>query len=464
MVQKKLLPKTTVISGLAATPPKIIYSPTVGVHFQGESEYRYFRLFQNQLAVEFASGFETTLWNQLVLQATDSRPIFQLTVATGALRQASQMPWSKQREGEISHRQYALQQYGLALKGIQQTLSQNRDSLRTALISSLLIFCFEIMLGDTERAVRNIQSALEVVHKLLSDANNASPYFQQNHISMGIEEEIINAFMRLDRPAVALLGRVDDSSAPVSNRRFGSTFHSKSYTIPWKFTSVAEARKSVESIRYRVLPKFTPGTELRRSFTPPENTPGRVVMLLNSFSVAATYDHCDELLAEIDAWFRAFDGLYRRAKSPAAKGSTLAAETLYAQALALSILLRGFGVSPVDSPNYDASKPARLNFHLMNRTAATFAHPSFQAAHNILSIGRKLVRDPAFVKGFVFDAGIVPSLWIIVMLCPDREFKMEATQILRSMEGRVECVWDSATVAETGEQALALVDEMGNLE
>jgi hypothetical protein len=54
-------------------------------------------------------------------------------------------------------------------------------------------------------------------------------------------------------------------------------------------------------------------------------------------------------------------------------------------------------------------------------------------------------------------------LWIIVMLCPDRELKMEATQILRSMDGRVECVWNSTVVAQTGEQALALVDEMSEL-
>lgn len=462
LFNKKLLPKSTLSSGLAPAPAKIALSPTPGIRFQQEREYRYFRLFQDKLALEFSSGFETTLWNQLVLQAADSRPIFQLTVATGALRQASLMPQAKELDGKVSHRQHALQQYSLALKGVQKMLSQDKDSLRTALISSLLIFCFENMLGDTERAVRNIQSALGVIHKILCDANNASPYFQQNHVSIGIEEEIIHAFMRLDRPAVALLGRIDKNSAPVTNRRFGSTFYSKSYTISSKFTSIAEARKIVESIRYRVLPKYTPGIELRRSFTPPESTPGPVAFLLKSFSTAATYDNCDELLAEIEAWHRAFEGLYAYAMTPAGADRYIAAETLYAQALALSLLLRGFGTSPSESPKYDPSKSPRPNFYLLQRTSTTFAHPSFQAAQKILSIARKLVKHPAFVKGFVFDAGIIPSLWIIVMLCPDREFKMEATQILRSMDGRVECVWDSATVAETGEKALALVEEMGN--
>lgn len=464
LFKKTLLPKSALTTGLAPAPPKIPWLPTHGIRFQQESEYRYFRLFQDQLVVEFASGFETTLWNQLVLQATTSRPIFQLTVAAGALRQVRLTPTSKDFDETVSHRQYALQQYGLALKGVQKMLSQGQDSLRTALISSLLIFCFENMLGDTQRAVRNIQSALEVIHKLFTDTNNASPHFQRNHVTMGIEEEIISAFMRLDRPAVALLGRIDNNSAPVANRRFGSTFTSYTNTIPAKFTTIMDARKCIERVRYRVMPKYAPGTELRKSFTPPENTPEPVAALLKSFSMAATYDHCDELLAEIVAWHEAFEGLYAYSMTPAGADSYIAAVTLVAQAHALSILLRGFSTSPSESPKYDPSKPSRPNFHLLQRTPTTLDHPSFQAAQKILSIGRKLVQHPKFVKGFVFDAGIIPSLWIIVMLCPDQELKMEATHILRSMDGRVECVWNSTTVAETGEQVLALAEEMGNID
>jgi len=158
---------------------------------------------------------------------------------------------------------------------------------------------------------------------------------------------------------------------------------------------------------------------------------------------------------------RGLEDLYAYAKTPAGTASYVAAGSLYAQALALSILLQGFSSSAAESPKYDPSKPSRPNFHLLQRTPTTFDHPSFQAAQEILSIGKKLVAHPKFVKGFVFDAGIIPSLWIIVMLCPDRELKTEATQILRNMDGRVECVWNSAVVAQTGEQALALVDEMG---
>src|SRR5580658_9952434 len=109
--------------------------------------------------------------------------------ATAALRQASQFPWPHEPNRMVSHRQYALNQYGVALRGVQKMLSRGQDSLRTALISSLLIFCFENMLGDTERAVRNIQSALDVIHEHLEHQTKNSTHFQPNHLSISIEEE-----------------------------------------------------------------------------------------------------------------------------------------------------------------------------------------------------------------------------------------------------------------------------------
>ena len=455
-------------TGLAPAALKIVWSPISGTRFREEREYWYFRLFQDELAFELSSGFESTLWSRLVLQAADSQPIFQLTVATAALRQAARMPLPHELDMAVSHRQYALLQYGVALKGLQKVVLGGQNSLRIALISSLLIFCFENMLSDRERAVRNIQSALDVIHEQLAHQNKNSTHLQLNQLSIPIEEEILSAFMRLDRPAVALLGRIDNASAPLTNRRFGSTFQSSTYTIPSKFTSITEARKALEHIRYRILPKNPPDTKLRTSFTPPEDTPHPVAHLLKSFSVAATYDDCDELIAQLEEWHRAFEKLFEFAKSKAGEEIYMTAETMHIQALSLGILLRGFSPygtnfdHPLRTSSYNQGlgppHECRMNFHLLQRTPSSFSLPSFIAAQKILSHSHNLVRHPKFTKSFVFDAGIIPSLWIIIMLCPDRELKQEATAILRSMDGRVECVWDSRTVAETGEKALAMME------
>ena len=414
------------------------------------------------MALELSCGFENDLWSRLVLQATDSVPIFQLTVATAALRQDAQSPWPFELKRTLSHRQYAMQQYGFALRGVRKSLTLGKESLRTALISSLLIFCFENMLGDTAGAVRNVQSALNVVHENLEHQRTQFSNFQPSHLSVPIEEEILNAFMRLDRPAVALLGRLDNASTPVSNRRFGSTFRDFTYTISSKFSTITAARKSLEHIRYRILPKQKPDTDLRTSFTAPKDMPGPVAHLLKSFAVAATYNNTDELLDQLRQWHRAFDDLLQYAESKSGEGLFVPAEILHIQATTFEILLRGFDMSddyPQSGlPSEEVFHPTR-NFRVMESTASSFTHPSFAAARKILKLSRNLVKHPRFTKNFVFDAGVIPCLWIIIMMCPDRDMKQQATQILRSMEGRIECVWDSRTVADTGEKALAMMEE-----
>lgn len=317
--QKKLLPK-----GDLST--HALWSPTSGSRIQNERDHRYFKSFEHDLAPELPSGFKSNLWSQLVLQAAESEPIFRLTVATAALREAVYNPWPSELENIASHRQYALTQYSAALKSVRKSLSEGKDFLRTALISSLLIFCFENMLGDTERAVRNVQSALHIIHEQFEKQRKASSGFQPPNFSLPVEEEIVSAFMRLDRPAVALLGRIDNAAAPVANRRFGATFQNIIVVIPEKFTTITEARSYLERIRYRIQPKQKVDIDLRTSFTVPNAATSTVDYMLKSFAVAATYDYCEELLAELEAWHLAFSDLYRRACSEDGESTFVPAE------------------------------------------------------------------------------------------------------------------------------------------
>ena len=80
---------------------------------------------------------------------------------------------------------------------------------------------------------------------------------------------------------------------------------------------------------------------------------------------------------------------------------------------------------------------------------------SYICANTIVALSRRLVEHPNFVKGFVFDIGIIPALVIILMLCPDRWLKRETNSILRDMIPRREGVWDSRIVAQAGERILA---------
>lgn len=71
---------------------------------------------------------------------------------------------------------------------------------------------------------------------------------------------------------------------------------------------------------------------------------------------------------------------------------------------------------------------------------------------------------PGFLKGFVFDAGVIPPLLKIVLLCPDRALKYEAIDVLRSIAPRREGMWDSMVCADAGEKCIAMEDTTQELD
>jgi hypothetical protein len=49
---------------------------------------------------------------------------------------------------------------------------------------------------------------------------------------------------------------------------------------------------------------------------------------------------------------------------------------------------------------------------------------------------------------------LIPALVLILMLCPDRGLKWEASEVVKSMVPRKEGVWDSRVVAEAADRLL----------
>jgi hypothetical protein len=84
----------------------------------------------------------------------------------------------------------------------------------------------------------------------------------------------------------------------------------------------------------------------------------------------------------------------------------------------------------------------------------------FPMVHAILDFSRRLVAHPKFSKGFVFDMGIISSLSLVVMLCPDRRLRKEAVEVFKAMRPRREGVWDSRICAEAGDKSI-VEEEMG---
>lgn len=72
-------------------------------------------------------------------------------------------------------------------------------------------------------------------------------------------------------------------------------------------------------------------------------------------------------------------------------------------------------------------------------------------ACEIVDLSRRIVTDSSFRKTFVFECGILPALFITVMLCPERNIREEIVQVLKLAEGRIEVTWNAVEVVRIAE-------------
>jgi hypothetical protein len=425
-----------------------------GVVFQDQKEYQYFCHFRDVTAVEFSTGFEPALWNALVLQACDNPSIRRLTVATAALSLAIKGPHSTARDSEKdAHHQHALQQYGEALKGIREMVAMGQDSMRIALISALLIFCFESLHGDLGRAIVHVQSGIDMIVKRISNTPRQYYFSRVKSVGMSssgaIDDDLLTAFMRLDRPSLTLLSKRKDDPPLLTTRIFTLLFAEEHLEIPRGFATTAEARVYLEDLKWRVLTTTQPPDTVKAFWEEDLDDTrmpdlGSVPLELKQwYEGSGVLNSTSNLGLEFAHWHDAFSPLLNYAMSPAGDSMFIGAVTLHVQALAADLLVSGSSsASAASSSRSGASGPSAGN---MNR---------FPTVHAIISFCRRLVAHPRFLKGFVFDIGIIPSLVNVIMVCPDRSAKLEAIDVLKSMEPRREGVWDSTAVARAGEMAL----------
>lgn len=419
----------------------------IALPFQDSLEYQYFCIFKDQTASELSGGFESTLWNDLIIQACDNTSIRELTTAIAALSVAGRQR-TKARHDVNTHLQYALMQYGKALKRIQLMVATSQDTMQITLITALLIFVFESLHGDTDRAVTPVRSALELILRRLSShprqnrISRVSPHRTQQS-PVPIDEDLLSAFMRLDGPALSLIRKKDQIVAYPIHRIFSMTYHTKDLYMPSCFASISEARLYLEDIKWRISPDPDSHTSQYSSRQP---TPLDDIDLLGSdlcnsmptdFGFAgetlqnwcrATAKSSVPIKAQFKQWEAAFEPILEHSTSTAGAATFIPVTTLYIQALQDRLI-----------PAEDAALPEQ---------------DQMQTIRKIISLSRRLVDHPDFSRGFVFDHGIIPTLVVILTLCSDRALKWEACDVVQSMIPRREGVWDSRTIAQSAEKML----------
>ncbi|KAH6711818.1 hypothetical protein BKA61DRAFT_578248 [Leptodontidium sp. MPI-SDFR-AT-0119] len=496
-------PSPAQVIAFSPPPPPNQFPPSLppGVTFRDDRCYQYFCHFRDVTSFQLSSGFDPSLWRSLVLQACDTFPIQTLVVATAAL--SIFVNGAPHQTSEV-HLEYALQKYGEALKGIREMVAAGQDSTRIALISALLIFCFESLHGDLGRAMTHIQSAIDMIMKQLSSLPQPH-YFsrvggtgQQSNAT--VDDELLAAFMRLDRPSLALMSRQKGYPPLPANRIFTMLFSAEQLDIPGSFATISEARSYLEDIQWRILSNnHAPDTisalwddsEVQSVFPDIESVPWQLQQWFQATDIVGTSSYLSYRLGQ---WHDAFQPMLNYATSPAGDSMFVAASILHVQAMVTDLTITGF---PSHSPSHartDSFSSTRSSSMSERQSSFSMAGPSaltvpdasffqrrsssgrsspalnaenltpFPTVHAILNFCRRLMFHPGFLRGFVFDAGVIPPLLKIVLLCPERMLRREAIEVLKSMAPRREGMWDSRVCAEAGEKCMAMEDSTQGLD
>jgi len=145
-----------------------------------EVENRYFAVFYNDLAKGFGGAYYSSIWQRLIPQMGEVEPFIRhATVALGALTKSSVPMIQNQKPLRGSplqdpHHMFAMKAYCKALKGIRESMSQNRGDIRSALLASLLAFCFESMQGHETAAFSHAVGGVTLFQNWQKEHSNSN--------------------------------------------------------------------------------------------------------------------------------------------------------------------------------------------------------------------------------------------------------------------------------------------------
>ncbi|PQE17457.1 NFX1-type zinc finger-containing 1 protein [Rutstroemia sp. NJR-2017a WRK4] len=392
--------------------------------FESPQQYQYFRFFCDEVGSRLAGGFSNELWGHIVLQASNQEPcIRQAISAIGALGRV--MKEHKRGTAPLVNEDYrfAILEYGRALKGMKKAMP-----IRTTLIATLLVFCFENFLGNQASAFSQVQGAANLLREWMKERETRRIADRSLSPAPDVIEDVV--FDSFHSTHMQVLSWRDTKISEAHSMLDGTTMYIAPH-VPAIFSNSDEASMAFTGISREFL-RFLFGTansvEVARDLESDGFTDSAIWNKRYIHSSPAIRAFLD-INNKIDQWHNAFKPLFDRTKPD--DPNFVAVYSMKAQGNTLRI---GF----------------RLAFY--PDTPAAVYLPVFR---EILKICNAVVANPSFVRGFVFDAGIVPSLTTLTRY-GDMEIRKEAIKILLDIVPRREGAWDAAVSAKNAIELMRL--------
>ncbi|KAL3427745.1 hypothetical protein PVAG01_01254 [Phlyctema vagabunda] len=217
-----------------------ILQPLSPWHFRDNQQQQYFGVFRDETVLSLPGIFTSSLWDRVILQACDDEAfVREAAIAIGALS-----VW-KRREtsGDVSREpyEYALQQYGRALRSMRKALINAETHLRKTLIGCLLVICFEAMQGNYFLAMMQALSGLNILEDWKMRKRKKSRKELEGIISPApniVEDDLVQAFAGIDLQIINYVDPRPDETHEILKDEGTETINN----MPDSFSSLEETR------------------------------------------------------------------------------------------------------------------------------------------------------------------------------------------------------------------------------
>jgi hypothetical protein len=446
-----------------------------GPGFTEEPEFKYFQYYCEDVAAQIQGPLNDHVWDRLIPQASEGFPFVRhAIVALGALSRSRRLAGSSKEPPLFDpHRQYALAQYCKALRGMRESLTGDFTDGRKALISCLLVFCFESLQGHPAAASVHAGSLVTTFFQwrwASADSKLNSPIPGECSQRILLEDELTESFAALDTHALLFV----DTRPTYIHRKIKTDMNEAVDIMPPEFTTVeecsnywsiimrrnfhftAEARAFIANM---AVPEFTETT----TSTPTMEDEG-------SQGTPNSTEEEDDGLAimrpENNVWSHP---IYEESTIPAALLTERAKyeEDIWKWRRASA---KVFALPSCQKPSPDQDGGATKDFmkvtlHKIHASmsivllARTFYPPEialdaylseFQTTIDLAEDLAPFIMNPTTSILFRFDVGIIAALSQTVAVCRDVGIRDRTIKLLFSRPGYREGIWDSFAVGLVG--------------
>lgn len=183
--------------------------------FDNEDEFQYFSLFRDKTIFQIIPYFDQTPFRTLILQACDISSIRHAVIAIGALDKTCMtvndqraLCFDRHTVNATSHHQNAIKEYIKAIRIMKEEVASGQPSLRTTLLTCLVIVCFEYFHGNYRLADAQIHNGIA----LIDNWRRSFPYAHQHPLGFSspapdiVEDQLIQVFGQLEVQSLCFAG------------------------------------------------------------------------------------------------------------------------------------------------------------------------------------------------------------------------------------------------------------------